>query len=41
MNSMLYVDKCGYSSNCKVPVQAELLLLIAKYTPPFSKSDYN
>jgi len=43
MNSMLYVDKGGYSFNGKI-VPAVLLLLLAKYTLPFNesvKSDYN
>ena len=31
------MDKRAYSSNCKI-VSAELLLLIARYTLPFSKS---
>jgi len=37
MNSLLFVDKSGCSSNGKV-VSAKLLPLIAKYTLPFNKS---
>jgi len=40
---MLYVNKGGCSSNCKI-VPAEFLHLVAKYTLPFSKlvkSDHN
>ena len=37
MNSMLYVDKGGYSWNGKI-VPAEIFPLMSKYTLPFHKS---
>jgi len=38
-NSTLYVNKGGYSSNCKI-APAEFLHLWAKYTLPFSRDEH-